>query len=69
MFGMQDTFEEGSGAFIAGEPISVQDEVVDLVGKDELVDGDTAGAEGIGEARCLLIGDVGVVVPVNEEDG
>jgi hypothetical protein len=69
MFGMQDTLKEGSGAFIASEPIAVQNEVVNFVGKDELVDGDTVGAEGIGEARCLLIGDVGVVVPVNEEDG
>src|SRR6185437_3139830 len=66
---MQDMFEEGSGALVAGKPVVMQDEIVDLVREDELVDGDAASAEGVGETRSLLVGDVGIVIAVNEEDG
>src|SRR5580658_1347279 len=66
---MQDVFEKGRGTLVAGEPIAVQDEVVNLIGEDELVNGYTACAEGVGESRCLLVGDVRVVIAVDEQDG
>ena len=47
MFGLQHAFEEGGGVLVAGEPVAVQDEVVNLVGEDEFVDGDAAGAKGV----------------------
>ena len=32
--------EEVGGGFVGGEPVGVDEEVVDLVGKDELLEGD-----------------------------
>ena len=44
----------------------MQNKVMYLVREDEFVDGNSAGAERIGEARRLLIGDIGIVIAVNE---
>jgi hypothetical protein len=65
MFGMQDALEEGSRAFVAGKPVAVQDETVNFVGEDKFIDGDASGAKCVGEARCLLVGDIRVVVAVD----
>ncbi len=40
-----------------------------LVGEDEFVDGDVAGAESFGEDGGLRVGYVGVVVAMDQEDG
>ena len=42
---------------------------MEFVGEDEFFDGDVAGAEGVGEHGGLGVGDFGVVVAVDEEDG
>ncbi len=42
---------------------------MEFVGEDEFLDGDTMGAQGFGEDGCLCVGDFGVVVAVDEEDG
>jgi hypothetical protein len=47
----------------------VQEEAVDLIGKDELLHRDVTGAEGVGQGGGLGVGYVGVVVAVDKKNG
>ena len=67
--GLEGALEEGGGGLVGGEPILVEQEAVEFVGEDEFLDGDVVGAQGFGEDRGLGVGDVGVVVAVDQEDG
>ena len=66
---MQGASEECGFVFVAGKPVAVQDEVVELVWEDEFIDGNAASAQGIGEAGGLLVGDLRIVIAVDEQDG
>src|SRR5665213_649704 len=65
---LQRSIEEVGGGLVGGEPVLVEQEAVDFVGEDEFFDVDVAGAEGVGEHGGLGVGDLGVVVAVDEED-
>jgi hypothetical protein len=67
--GLERALKEVGGGGVGGEPVFVEQEAVELVGEDELVDGDVAGAEGLSEDGGLGVGDVGIIVAVDEEDG
>jgi len=61
--------EEIGGGFVAGEPVVMEQEVVDFVGEYELLDLDIAfGAEASDEIDCLREVDVAIVVAVDEQD-
>ena len=67
--GLEGAVEEVGGGLVGGQPVLVEEEAVEFVGEDEFFDGDVAGAQGLGEDGGLGVGDVGVVVAVDEEDG
>lgn len=66
---LEGALEEVSGGLVGGEPVFVQQEAVDLIGEDELLDGDVAGAKSVSEGGGLGVGDVGVIVAVDEKNG
>src|ERR1700722_19504859 len=67
--GLEGTGEEVGGGGVGGKPVFVQKEAVDFIGEDELFDMDVAGAESVGERGSLSVGDVRVVVAMNEKHG
>ena len=67
--GLEGALEEGGGGLVGGKPVLVEQEAVDFVGEDEFFDGNVTGAQGLGEDGGLGVGDVGVVIAVDEKDG
>src|SRR3984893_5923290 len=61
--------EEIASGMIAGEPIAMEEKIVDVVGEDQLFDGDTAGAEAGDKVHGLREVNVAVVVAVDEQHG
>src|SRR5262249_47399091 len=61
--------EEIRGRGVGLDPARVHQDVVDLVGEDELLEGHALLPERLGEVHALAEGDVPVVVAVDEEDG
>src|SRR5439155_11190971 len=60
--------EEIGGSFVAGEPVAMEQEIVNFVGEDELLDFDVAlGPEAGDKIDGLREVDVAIVVAVNEE--
>ena len=61
--------EKFDGGVIGGEPRSMQEEIVNFVGKNELFELDILFAQGFGEIDGFGEGDVAVVVALDEENG
>src|SRR5260370_15422386 len=62
------TVEEIAGGAIVGELIAVEEKIVHVVGKDELLDGYTASAQAGDEVDRLGEVDAAVVIAVDEKD-
>src|SRR5579864_928066 len=63
----QMAVEEIGGSAIAGKPVAIQQEIVNVVGENKLLDGDAAGAQPGDEVDGLREVDVTVVVAVDEK--
>src|SRR5437764_5748173 len=61
--------EEIGSSVISRQPVAVQQKVVNVVGKNELFDGDAAGAQAGGEIDGLREIDVAIVIAMNEKHG
>src|SRR5437870_4054232 len=66
---LETTVEEIARCVISGQPIFVQQKIVNVVGKNELFDLDAFLAEARDEIDGLGEINVAVVVAVNEQDG
>src|SRR5262245_22619871 len=60
--------EEVSGGDVRLDPARVNQDVVDLVGEDELLEGHALPPQRLGEVHALAEGHVAVVVAMDQED-
>src|ERR1044071_6405808 len=66
---LQLPFEEVRGRRVGAEPVAVEEEVVHVVGEDDLLELDVLLAQTAHEVYGLREGDVALVVAVDEEHG
>jgi hypothetical protein len=57
------------GGVVGGEPVGVGQKIVDLVGKNELIEFHALFAEGVHERDGFAEGHVAVIVAVNQQNG